>query len=312
MISVGSMGSATLFIRCARSVAHLKSVHCLATSSIPSTSILPSPLLCFAKAVSTKAGSTNLLLRNDDESTGVTTLTLNNPKKYNVLSWEMLDTLQNQLDDISTNSSIRVLVVGATGKAFSSGHDLNEIHSHQNIEETTELFKKCSQFMISLNKLPQPVIAKVQGLATAAGCQLVASCDLAIGSSESRFGVSGINLGMFCSTPAVALSRVIQRKQAMHMLLTGELITAEKAQAYGLLNTVVPPNLLESEAVKLAEQIASKSNFGIRLGKNMFYEQLKYENLDDAYDFATERIACNLQHPDAKHGIDDFVNKKNK
>ncbi|KAL7524252.1 hypothetical protein ACHAXR_000491, partial [Thalassiosira sp. AJA248-18] len=232
--------------------------------------------LLFARALSTRAGSSsNILLRNDEKPTGITTLTLNNPEKYNILSSGMIDTLQNQLDNIATDSSIRVLVIGANGKAFSSGHDLKEIQSHQNIDETTELFKKCSRFMISLNKLPQPVIAKVQGVATAAGCQLVASCDLAIGSSDARFGVSGINIGLFCSTPAVALSRAVQRKQALHMLLTGELISAEKALSYGLLNDVVQPSSLESETLKLAQQIANKSSFGIQLGKQMFYEQLK-------------------------------------
>lgn len=277
---------------------------------IPSNAVAPSPMY-FARAFSAGPSDvSSILLRHDNKSAGITTLTLNNPKKYNVLSWNMLDALQNQIDGIANDSSIQVLVVGATGKAFSSGHDLKEIQSHQSIDETTELFKKCSKFMISLNELPQPVIAKVQGLSTAAGCQLVASCDLAIGSSDARFGVSGINLGLFCSTPAVALSRAIQRRQALHMLLTGDLISAERALEYGLLTKLVPPNSLESETEKLAQQIASKSSFGIRLGKKMFYEQLKYDNLDEAYEFATERITCNFQHEDAKQGIDDFVNKK--
>mmetsp|Transcript_20348 Transcript_20348/g.42575 ORF Transcript_20348/g.42575 Transcript_20348/m.42575 type:complete len:312 (+) Transcript_20348:506-1441(+) len=307
------VSSAHLLRRCVRSVIYRKTMHCHLATSIPSPPVadtLLSPYL-LAKLVSTRAGSTtaDILLRNDDVSTGVSTLTLNIPQKFNVLTMEMLDTLQHQLGDVSSDSSIRVLIVGANGKAFCAGHDLKEIQSHENKEATTELFEKCSRVMISLNKLPQPVIAKVGGLAVGAGCQLVGSCDLAIASSDAQFGVPGINLGLFCSTPAVALSRTIQRKQAMHLLLTGEMITAEKAQAYGLLNTVVPPNVLESETIKLAEKIASKSSFGIQLGKEMFYEQLKYASLEDAYHFATERVACNRQHKDAKRGIDDFVNK---
>lgn len=308
--SDSNMLNVALIIGCARrSVANPQLMRsCLAKASYPSTAA-KSPTLLFAKAASTEAGS-SLLLRHAEELVGITTLTLNNPKKYNVLSWEMLDTVQNQLDDIAADSSIRVLVVGANGKAFSSGHDLKEIQSYKSLDVTTELFNKCSRVMISLNKMPQPVIAKVQGVATAAGCQLAASCDLAIGSSEARFGVSGINLGLFCSTPAVAVSRAVPRKQALHMLLTGDLISAEKALSYGLLNKVVSPNLLDVETMKLAQQIANQSSFGVQLGKKMFYDQLAYDSLEDAYDYAIERITCNLQHPDAKQGIDDFVKKR--
>ena len=164
--------------------------------------------------------------------------------------------------------------------------------------------------MTSLQKLPQPVIAMVQGLATAAGCQLVASCDLAVASEDARFGASGINAGLFCSTPAVALSRCISRKHAMRMLLTGDWMPAERAMSYGLVNEVVPSDSLEAETRNLAEKISGKSNFAIRLGKNMFYKQLEYDDLDDAYDFATERVVCNLRHPDAKRGIGEFFNEK--
>ncbi|KAL9187902.1 hypothetical protein ACHAXT_006280 [Thalassiosira profunda] len=260
-------------------------------------------------SVSSSTGS-DLLLRDDDAPSGITTLTLNHPEKLNVLSWDMLEMLQTQVDDIAADSAIRVLVIGAAGRAFSAGHDMKEIHPHSSVDDTKALFEKCSRFMTSLNKLPQPVIAKVQGVATAAGCQLVASCDLAVGSSFARFGVSGIKVGLFCSTPAVALSRAVQSKQAMRMLLTGELISADEALAYGLLNEVVAPEELETETMDLARKIAINSNQAIRLGKEMFYEQLRYDNLEEAYDFATERLVRNVQYPETKEAIDQFVNKK--
>ena len=164
--------------------------------------------------------------------------------------------------------------------------------------------------MMSIERLPQPVIAKVNGVATAAGCQLVASCDLVIASKDARFGVSGINVGLFCSTPAVALSRCVQRKQAMQMLLTGDLISVDKALAYGLINEVVDPSQLDIKTTELAERIAKQSRFGIQLGKRLFYDQLECNNLDDAYALGVKCMTTNLQHPDAIQGIDDFVNKK--
>lgn len=181
-----------------------------------------------------------------------------------------------------------------------------------NDEKQRSLFQRCSNLMISLNRLPQPVIASVQGVATAAGCQLVASCDLAVSSEDAMFGTSGINVGLFCSTPAVALSRSMHPKQALQMLLTGDLITSDEALSYGLVNKVVSSSMLSTETTKLATQIASKSSHVVRLGKKMFYEQLAYDNLDEAYAFATERIVCNLKHPDTMKGIDDFVSKKPK
>ncbi|KAL7462056.1 hypothetical protein ACHAXS_002455, partial [Conticribra weissflogii] len=265
--------------------------------------------------------SDSILIREDDEDTGVTKLILNNPSKYNVLSSKMMDLMMVQLEDISGSTSTRVLIIGATGKAFSSGHDLREINSHQQKFDNNsgnqdgqqplhDLFQKCSEVMLAINNLPQPVIASVQGVATAAGCQLVASCDLSIASQSSRFGVSGINAGLFCSTPAVALSRNVGRKRAMHMLLTGDLISAKEALEYGLVNKVVFPERLEEETMELATKIASKSDFGVRLGKKMFYEQLKFDELGDAYEFALERMVCNLGHDDARAGIDAFMNKK--
>jgi len=262
-------------------------------------------------SLSTLASSScdELIRRFDDKVNSVTTLTLNNPKKYNVLTSTMLDAMQLHLDDIAANDSISVLVIAATGKAFSAGHDLKEIHSHGTDDETTALFQKCSKLMMSVNKLPQPVIASVQGIATAAGCQLVASCDLAVAANEAKFGVSGINVGLFCSTPAVALSRNVQTKQAMHMLLTGDLISSEQAVAYGLINKTVPMEMLETETMMLAKKVASKSDYAIRLGKEVFYKQLKCDDLKDAYELATERIASNCQHDDAKRLIAAFVQK---
>eukprot|EP00986_Skeletonema_menzelii_P003226 scaffold967_cov148-Skeletonema_menzelii.AAC.20 len=251
----------------------------------------------------------DLIRRYDDNENSVTTLTLNNPTKYNVLSSAVLDAMQVQLDDIAADDSISVLVIAATGKAFSAGHDLKEIHSHKSEEETTALFKKCSKLMMSVNKLPQPVIASVQGIATAAGCQLVASCDLAVAANQATFGVSGINVGLFCSTPAVALSRNIHAKQAMHMLMTGDLISSQQALAYGLINKTVSMEMLETETKMLAKKVASKSSYSVRLGKEVFYKQLQCDTLSDAYEVATERIALNCQHDDAKRLIAKFVNK---
>ncbi|KAL7516460.1 hypothetical protein ACHAWX_001474 [Stephanocyclus meneghinianus] len=245
-----------------------------------------------------------ILMRTDDNATGVTTLTLNKPEKFNILTWDMLEALQKQLNEIADEEAVKVLIIGASGKAFSSGHDLGEVQTN-----THELFKKCSEVMMSLNTLPQPVIAMVQGIATAAGCQLVASCDLAVASDNATFGVSGINLGMFCSTPAVALSRSVGPKQSMQMLLTGNLISAHEALSYGLINKVVPQKDLHSDTIELAVSISGKSNFAIRLGKKMFYKQLQCSNLKDAYSFATEQIVNNIQHHDAKRGIQEFLGR---
>eukprot|EP00984_Skeletonema_dohrnii_P000981 scaffold316_cov122-Skeletonema_dohrnii-CCMP3373.AAC.13 len=261
-------------------------------------------------SLSTLSSSCDELIRRyDDTVNSVTTLTLNNPKKYNVLSSAVLDAMQLQLDDIAANDSISVLVISSTGRAFSAGHDLKEIHAHGTNEETVALFQKCSKLMMSVNKLPQPVIASVQGIATAAGCQLVASCDLAVAANEATFGVSGINVGLFCSTPAVALSRNVHAKQAMHMLLTGDLISSEQAVAYGLVNKAVSLEKLEAETMMLAKKVASKSNYAIRLGKDVFYKQLQCDDLKDAYELTTERIASNFQHDDTKRMIAKFVNK---
>lgn len=249
----------------------------------------------------------SILLREDSD--GITTLTLNRPQQYNALSGEMLGELQAALDDIGQDDSIRVVIIGASGKAFCPGHDLKEMRSSEERQFHQALFNQCSKMMLTINQLQQPVIARVNGIATAAGCQLVANCDLAVASDEARFAVSGINVGLFCSTPAVPLSRNMGRKQAMHMLLTGDFISARTAQQYGLINEVVPAAELEQATLALAQKIVAKSAHAIKLGKEMFYKQLPMD-LSDAYAYAAERMTCNMDSHDAREGIDAFIEKR--
>ena len=248
-----------------------------------------------------------ILLREDSD--GITTLTLNRPRQYNALSGELLGELQTALDDIGQDDSIRVVIIGANGKAFCPGHDLKEMRSSEEREFHQALFNQCSKMMLTINQLQQPVIARVNGIATAAGCQLVANCDLAVASDEARFAVSGINVGLFCSTPAVPLSRNMGRKQAMQMLLTGDFISARTAQKYGLINEVVPAAELEQASLALAQKIVAKSAHAIKLGKEMFYKQLPMD-LSDAYAYAAERMTCNMDSHDAREGIDAFIEKR--
>mmetsp|Transcript_38729 Transcript_38729/g.87276 ORF Transcript_38729/g.87276 Transcript_38729/m.87276 type:complete len:300 (+) Transcript_38729:301-1200(+) len=271
---------------------------------------LPSRLALTSRSASSVSSSDELLLRDDDESTGVTSLRLNNPTKYNVLSAKMLDRLGEELDSISKDDSVRVITVEAAGdRAFCAGHDLEEIHS-QTKEESTELFKKCSDVMTTLRTMRQPSIARVQGIATAAGCQLVLSCDLALCSAEARFGMSGIRVGAFCSTPAVALSRSgVPSKQALQLLLTGDLVCAETALSYGIIGKVVDGELLEEETLSLARKIAANSPHGVQLGKQLYYQLDDCGTLEEAYALATDKMVCNLQHIDAKRGIHNFVTK---
>jgi enoyl-CoA hydratase/carnithine racemase len=256
-----------------------------------------------AEAVSEKS----ILLRQDNE--GVTTLTLNRPAQYNALSSEMLAELQAALDAIDADDSVRVVIIAANGKAFCPGHDLKQMRSSEEREFHQALFDQCSKMMLTINQLQQPVIARVNGIATAAGCQLVAMCDLAVAAEDARFAVSGINVGLFCSTPAVPLSRNMGRKQAMHMLLTGDFISAQTAQQYGLVNEVVPAAELESETLALAQKIVARSAHAIRIGKDMFYRQLPLD-LSEAYAYAGERMTCNMDSHDAREGIDAFIQKR--
>ncbi|MFT5220872.1 MAG: enoyl-CoA hydratase/carnithine racemase [Planctomycetota bacterium] len=252
-------------------------------------------------------GEQPYLLRNDSE--GVATLTLNRPHQYNPLSSAMLDQLQEALDQINNDDAIRVVIITAGGKAFCAGHDLKEMRTSEDREYHQALFDRCGRMMLTINQLRQPVIAQVNGIATAAGCQLVANCDLAVCSDASRFAVSGINVGLFCSTPAVPLSRNLPRKQAMEMLLTGDFISAEKAQQYGLVNLVVNEAELESATREMALKIAAKSAHSVQLGKNMFYQQIDMD-LPAAYAYAGERMACNMDSQDAREGIDAFIQKR--
>ena len=249
----------------------------------------------------------SLLAREDHDS--ITTLTLNRPAQYNALSGEMLAELQIALDDIRQDGSVRVVIIAANGKAFCPGHDLKELRSSEQREFHQALFDRCGKVMLTINQMQQPVIARVNGIATAAGCQLVANCDLAVASEDARFAVSGINLGLFCSTPAVPLSRNMGRKQALHMLLTGDFISAQSAQQYGLINEVVPATELEQATITLARKIVARPAQAITLGKEMFYRQLPMD-LSDAYAYASERMACNMDSHDAREGIDAFIQKR--
>lgn len=252
--------------------------------------------------------STPAILIREDEN-GITRLTLNRPQQYNALSSALLSELQAALDDISADDSIHVVIIAANGKGFCAGHDLEELRSSEERAFHLDLFNRSGRIMLSINTMPQPVIAQVNGIATAAGCQLVANCDLAIATTDSRFAVSGINLGLFCSTPAVPLSRNLSRKQAMRMLLTGDFISAGQAQAYGLINDVVREDELQQATTDLAHKITAKSPLAIKLGKQMFYQQLPMD-LSAAYAFAGERMACNMDSEDAREGIDAFIEKR--
>lgn len=248
-----------------------------------------------------------LVLR--DDSVGVTTLTLNRPKQYNALSSAVLTELQNNLDAIARDPTVRAVVIAGAGSAFCAGHDLKEMRSQYELGATQALFDQCSGVMKSIVALPQPVIAKVHGLATAAGCQLVAQCDLAIASDNAAFATSGINVGLFCSTPSVALSRNLARKDAMEMLLTGEFIDAKTAKQYGLVNRVVAPEKLDEELAKMIQAIIAKPASILALGKKMFYEQLEM-GMSDAYTYASGVMACNFMMPEAAEGVDAFMQKR--
>ncbi|WP_457090204.1 enoyl-CoA hydratase [Microvirga sp. P5_D2] len=248
-----------------------------------------------------------ILIREDRE--GVVTLMLNRPGQYNVLSEEMLRALQKSLDELAADEGVRCVVIGAAGKAFCAGHDLKQMRSDPRQEYYEDLFERCSQVMQSIVNLPVPVIARVHGMATAAGCQLVASCDLAVAGESATFAVSGINVGLFCSTPAVALSRNVAPKQAFDMLVTGRFISAAEALSYGLINRVAPDAELNAAVALLTEAICSKSPVAIRTGKVMFARQ-RSMNLADAYDYAGQVMACNMMAEDAAEGIDAFIEKR--
>jgi enoyl-CoA hydratase/carnithine racemase len=240
---------------------------------------------------------------------GITTVTLNRPAQFNALSSTLIDELQSTLDTIAGDPGIRVVVLAARGRGFCSGHDLKEIRAMGEVAQAEALFARCSRMMMTITRLPQPVIAKVHGLATAAGCQLVATCDLAIASTDATFATPGVNIGAFCATPGVALGRVVARKHAMEMLLTGAPISAERACAIGLVNRVVPPEALDGQVGALATLIASKSSAAIGSGKPGFYRQLEMR-LDAAYDDAGRSIAEDFFTEDGKEGVEAFLGKR--
>ena len=248
-----------------------------------------------------------LLLRT--QAAGVVTLTLNRSAQFNALSEALLAALQAALEKVGADDTARVVVIAGAGKAFCAGHDLKEMRANHQRDYMRQLFRQCGKVMTTIAALPQPVIARVHGIATAAGCQLVAACDLAVAADVAKFAVSGINVGLFCSTPAVALSRNMGRKQALEMLLTGEFIDAMDAQRRGLVNRVVPIDALDAEVGRLAGSICEKSALAIRLGKELFYRQLEM-GVDAAYQLASETMACNMMSEDAAGGIDAFMAKR--
>jgi enoyl-CoA hydratase/carnithine racemase len=249
-----------------------------------------------------------LLMRRQD-ARGVITLTMNRPQAFNALSEAMLDALQTELDVIARDSSARLVVIAAAGKAFCAGHDLKEMRAEPSQQYYETLFAQCGRMMMAIQRLPVPVIAQVQGIATAAGCQLVAMCDLAVASADARFAVSGVNLGLFCATPSVALSRNLGRKQAFEMLVTGAFISAEQAMAKGLVNRVVPPEAIEAEVAALVDAIVGKPRVALAMGKALFYRQLE-EGIEAAYADAAETMACNMMDDSALEGVQAFIDKR--
>ncbi|WBU63666.1 enoyl-CoA hydratase [Paracoccus aerodenitrificans] len=253
-----------------------------------------------------------LILRED---TGrVARLVMNSPENFNALSAEMIATLYTTLAAIGTEENIRAIIIAANGKAFSAGHDLRQMQAARGNPDRgragfSALFDGCAQLMQLIPTLPQPVIAEIQGVATAAGCQLVASCDLAVAATTAKFGVNGVNLGLFCSTPAVALSRAVNRKAAFEMLVTGKFIDAQEAQCLGLINQVAKVAELESDTMALAQKIAEKLPTAVRMGKRSFYEQLAHETAD-AYEAAGDTMCANMMLPETDEGISAFLEKR--
>ena len=254
------------------------------------------------------ATSTPLVLREDDER-GVTTLTLNRPNAFNSLSEDLLNALQEEIDAISKSNKVRVTVITALGKAFCAGHDLREMRAEPSLAYYQNLFNKCGHMMMSLQKLQVPVIAKVQGIATAAGCQLVAQCDLALASSDAKFAVSGVNLGLFCATPSVALSRNLSRKAAFEMLVTGDFIGAEEALSKGLINKIAEAENLDAAVEALVSKILEKPQVALAMGKELFYMQLE-TGMAQAYEFASQTMACNMMDTSALEGVQAFIDKR--
>jgi len=243
------------------------------------------------------------------DARGVVTLTLNRAASFNALSEGMLAALQAELDALASDETARVVILAAAGKAFCAGHDLKQMRAEPSLGYYEDLFTQCTNVMLAVQRLPLPVIARVQGIATAAGRQLVAMCDLAVASSEARFAVSGVNLGLFCSTPGVALSRNVPRKQAFEMLVTGEFISAAQALEKGLVNRVVEPHWVDAEIETLVASIVAKPRVAVALGKALFYRQLEH-GIEAAYLDAGQTMACNMMDESALEGVQAFIDKR--
>ncbi|KQW64234.1 enoyl-CoA hydratase [Variovorax sp. Root411] len=243
------------------------------------------------------------------DSRGVVTLTLNRPTSFNALSEAMLGALEQALGEIAADDTIRAVVIAAAGKAFCAGHDLKEMRAAPSLGYYRQLFERCGAMMLSIQKLPVPVIARVHGIATAAGCQLVAVCDLAVASSEARFAVSGVNVGLFCATPSVTLSRNLGRKEAFEMLVTGDFISAQEAREKGLVNRVAAPEELDSAVETLVASIVAKPRQALALGKALFYRQLE-TGIEAALADASQTMACNMMDESALEGVQAFIEKR--
>ncbi|ABK72311.1 enoyl-CoA hydratase [Mycolicibacterium smegmatis] len=249
-----------------------------------------------------------LLLQDRDER-GVVTLTLNRPQAFNALSEAMLAALGEAFGTLAEDESVRAVVLAASGKAFCAGHDLKEMRAEPSREYYEKLFARCTDVMLAIQRLPAPVIARVHGIATAAGCQLVAMCDLAVATRDARFAVSGINVGLFCSTPGVALSRNVGRKAAFEMLVTGEFVSADDAKGLGLVNRVVAPKALDDEIEAMVSKIVAKPRAAVAMGKALFYRQIETD-IESAYADAGTTMACNMMDPSALEGVSAFLEKR--
>jgi len=256
---------------------------------------------------SSEATSQGYVLRNNRGTT--CELILNRPAAYNALSIECMEALTSEFESLSQDNNVSVVILSGAGKGFCAGHDLKEMRSNPGREFYERTFQACSRMLISIIKCPKPVIAKVHGVATAAGCQLVATCDLAVADEKARFATPGVNIGLFCSTPMVALSRNVSSKHALEMLLTGDFITAERAYQIGLVNRVAPFQELDDAAHELAEKIASKSPLTLAIGKRAYYEQMDMKLLS-AYEYCSRVMVENMMARDAEEGIDAFLEKR--
>ncbi len=267
------------------------------------------PHMLSSDAAGRAAASAEPALLEREDRGGVAWLWLNRPRAYNALSEGLLGALQAELDAISRTPAVRAVVIGGRGPAFCAGHDLREMRAEPSLAYYQDLFARCSRMMVLLQRMPQPVIARVHGIATAAGCQLVAACDLAITADDARFAVSGINLGLFCSTPSVALSRNLSRKAAMRMLLTGDFISAAEAVEQGLVNEAVPPEQLDATIEALLARILAKPVEAVSAGKELFYRQLEL-GVEGAYQLAGQTMACNMMEQSALEGVQAFIEKR--